>query len=168
MARHESDREDLMREATALTRRVELSVENFPDPVVAGFRDSAGWVSFYFGQDPTYTFDAERRLRRAFAGGNLYRTQGTTLARMIRERTPEATHLVRSDLPPDELTAFLQEMRSRLCRLDAALGEGHFELRQCVSPDGEWGRSNWLLDVREAIAAILSQPDALAPAIVRR
>ena len=38
MARRESDREDLLREATALVERAELTIEGFDEPIVVGFR----------------------------------------------------------------------------------------------------------------------------------
>jgi hypothetical protein len=136
MARHEADREDLMREATALRERVELEVPHETEPVVAGFRQ-AGRLSLYFGQDPAFHFDPEGGLRRAFCGGDLYRSQGTTLARLRRQRTPHATNLVRHDLTPDELDAFLRQMRSRLQRLLAALQSGTARIRERFPPEAD-------------------------------
>jgi hypothetical protein len=74
MSRNESDREDLMAEATALRRRVQLQVPGEALSIIAGFRDE-GRVSIYFGPDPVYHFDEQGRLRRAFVAGRLYRTQ---------------------------------------------------------------------------------------------
>ncbi len=116
MSRNESDREDLMAEATALRRRVELQVPGEAQSIIAGFRDE-GRVSIYLGPDPVYHFDERGRLRRAFVAGHLYRTQGTTLARLTRERTDETTTLERHDLSEDELQDFLTVMRSRLQKL---------------------------------------------------
>jgi hypothetical protein len=113
MARQESDREDLMREATALVRRVELDVPGEPEPVVCGFH-ADGRLSVYFGSDPVYHFDPEGRLRRAFVDGHLFRTQGTTLACLTRVRTHAVTELRRRDLNPEELAAFFREMRGRI------------------------------------------------------
>ena len=83
MARQEVDREDLIAEAVALRRRIELALPGCDNPVVAGYR-STGALSLYFGADPVYQFDERGRLRRAFVGGHLYRTQGTTLAELTR------------------------------------------------------------------------------------
>ena len=47
MARQESNREDLLREATALVERVELHVPAFEEPIVVGFRRD-GCASFLF------------------------------------------------------------------------------------------------------------------------
>ncbi len=68
MARDESSREDLLREATALVERIEL-VPHATDPliaasdlfdkhIVAGFRRD-GALSVFFGEDPVYHFNAE-------------------------------------------------------------------------------------------------------------
>src|SRR5688572_18570527 len=65
MARQEQDREDILREATALVERVELLIPEFPEPIVAGFRRD-GSASFFFGADPVLQFNAQGKLRRAF------------------------------------------------------------------------------------------------------
>ena len=116
MARREEDREDLMAEATALVRRTEVVGPGYDEPVVIGFRRDGG-LSLYFGADPAYHLDPEGRLKRAYRGGLLYRTQGETLAELTRERTEAETILRRRDLPPDELGPFLAEMAGRLTTL---------------------------------------------------
>lgn len=105
MARTESDRDDLMAEAVALTRRVEANVSGEKTLIVTGFRTN-GWLSIYFGPDRMYQFDELGRLRRAFVHGLLYRTQGTTLAQLRRQRTDTETILLRRDLPHPELAEF--------------------------------------------------------------
>jgi len=110
MTRHEKDRENLMKDAQALTRRVSFrsSSEEKSAPfleVVAGIREN-GFLSVYFDQDPVFHFDDRNRLRRAFVDHFLYRSQGSTLARMRRERTVEKTVLQRQDLNDHELEQF--------------------------------------------------------------
>src|SRR5258705_63721 len=61
MARQESDREDLLREATALVQRVELVVAGYDEPVVCGFR-RGGSVSLVFGGEPVYQFNTANQL----------------------------------------------------------------------------------------------------------
>ena len=63
MARHETDREDLMREATALERRCELQVPGMSQTVIAGLRADSR-LSIYFGAHSVYHFDDALRLRR--------------------------------------------------------------------------------------------------------
>ena len=123
MARNESDREDLIREATALRNRIEWQLPSDPEPVVAGIR-ADGSLSVYFGQDPVYQFNPDGQLRRAYAAGFLYRTQGKTLARLHRERSPNQTVLALSDLNSDELSRFLIEMDDQLTRLSQSITDG--------------------------------------------
>lgn len=123
MARNESDREDMIREATALKNRIEWHVPDNPEPVFAGIR-SDGSLAIYFGADPVYQFTATGGLRRAYKDGFLYRTQGTTLARMSRERSSDETVLQRCDLSQPELDSFLATMDERLTRLRRSLADG--------------------------------------------
>ena len=70
MSRLERDREDLLREATALVERAEIRLGDFDEAVIVGFR-SGGAASFYFGADPVFQFNADNQLRRGFVGGRL-------------------------------------------------------------------------------------------------
>lgn len=113
MARQESDREDMMCEATGLPRRVSFAGAQSTEPIVAGFR-STGGMSLYFGADPVYQFDAAGGLRRAYDGGYLYRTQGATLARLQRQRLHAEVTLTRYDLSAGELKDFLARIHEHL------------------------------------------------------
>ena len=57
MAKEQSDREDIMREATALTRRVSLEVSGFPEIIIIGFRSNRA-MSLFVDQDPVYQFNS--------------------------------------------------------------------------------------------------------------
>jgi hypothetical protein len=145
MARHEGEREDILGEATALRPRAEFRVPGFDQSVVAGFRD-AGGCSVFFGQDPCYHFDPKGRLRRAFVGGRLYRTQRVTLAELTRVRTPAATELRRRDLDPSELAQFLGRTRGELTDLLTALQTGSVEVLRQIPADADRTREliEWL------------------------
>lgn len=121
MARQESDREDLFAEAVALTRRIECRLATTTGEllVMAGFRPT-GMFSIYLGPDTVYQFDVDGRLRRAYRTGFLFRTQGTTLARLRRERTATETELLRTDLTDEELHEF---QRTMVQELDAIAGQ---------------------------------------------
>jgi hypothetical protein len=160
MARQESDREDLMAEATALRERVEFEVPGEAEQVVAGFRGDGRW-SIYFGSDPVYHFDANGGLRRAFVAGDLYRSQARTLARLTRMRTPSAVQLVRHDLDPGELDRFLTEMTEHLDRLYAALEQNTVRVIQRVPPGLD-------LIPRLARAVDVARPGRLSSAIKKR
>ena len=159
MARHESDREDLMQEATGLIRRAEWCVPFQADVIVAGFKRSGNW-SIYFGADPVYQFDADGRLRRAFANGDLWRTQGKTLARLQRERTETESELQRHDLTDFELSEFLRELRERLDALLNSLDCGEAHLLRQVPDEGDVTS-----ELSAALRSVLRQEITLAPAI---
>ena len=73
MAREEADREDLMREATALVQRAEFSAGG--KPVFVGFRTN-GAASVFFDSDPVYQFNSNGELRRAFVAGDALQSRG--------------------------------------------------------------------------------------------
>lgn len=162
MPRVETDRENLMRDASALRIRGELRVPGWNGTVIAGCRDNGGW-SIYVGEDPCYHFDAEGRLRRAFVHGLLYRTQGGTLAELRRNRSPDASQLIRRDLENVERDAFLREMQRRLAQLRSALQTGAAALLQSVPDEA---------DVPGLLASfldgMLNSPLELAPPIKTR
>lgn len=160
MSQKESDREDLMREATALIRRAELALPDRPmeDPVIAGFRRD-GSLAIYFGADPVYQFDDKHRLRRAYVAGHLYRTQGDTLARLTRERSPQETLLQRHDLTPDELETFLTAARNHLAKLHAAIGSNAVQVIAQIPTD-----ENLLEEIEPFLTEALRENIALAPA----
>src|SRR6186997_1242741 len=103
MARRESEREDLLREATALVERAELTLEGSEEPIVVGFRRD-GSASFFFGVDPVYQFNAACELRRAFVGGLLYKAERGRLVSLSRQRTMESVALFRAELTAQATT----------------------------------------------------------------
>lgn len=136
MARNEADREDLIREAVALTERVELRFLGRDEVVTIGFRTTKA-MSIFMGQDPVYQFDTEGRLRRAFVDGFLFRSQHNTLARMVRERTETQTLLLRSDLTEDELSAFRNQMQEALRTLHQEIRSGAAVVSRSVPTDAD-------------------------------
>ena len=159
MARQEAEREDLMREATALVRRVELQVPGQADTVIAGFRANRN-LSIYFGPDPAYHFDAAGGLRRAFVDGHLFRTQGATIAKLMRVRTESETQLRRIDLTSDELSEFRRALFECLRRLTGVLQQNEFTIVQQVPERGDI-----VPDLLSAIDHILQSKTWLAPRI---
>src|ERR1700704_5517811 len=99
MAREESSREELLREATALVERVELipNVAISDGHIVAGFRRN-GALSVFFGEDPVYQFNAAGELRRAYTNGKLLKADRGRLAALQRVRTQNEVQLVRHEL----------------------------------------------------------------------
>jgi hypothetical protein len=125
MARRETDREDLLREATALVERIELRVVGFDEPIVAGFRRD-GSASFYFGADPVYQFNAASQLRRAFIGGLPVKAETGRLIALARERLANEVALVRTELAGDQAAAMLTAADGRLQNLHNTLASGEY------------------------------------------
>lgn len=135
MAREESDREDLLREAIALVERVELRVVGEPETVTAGYRKN-GALSVYFGPDPVWQFNAAGEMRRGYLAGKLLKAEGRRLVEMTRERTAESTRLLSRPLDADKQQAVLREAVRRIAELRAALAAGQFEVVGQVPADG--------------------------------
>lgn len=133
MARDEQHREDLLRQATALSRRVELAVDGFSENVVLGFR-RGGEASVFFGSDPVYQFDSHDQLRRAFHHDRLLKAEDGRLVALRRHRTPTEVQLVRHALDESQTAGLLLEARSQLAHLHAQLLAGKFELVGQVPP----------------------------------
>src|SRR5262245_23002530 len=115
MAREESDREDLLREATALVKRIELAPPggSANDHIVIGFRDS-GAASVFFGAEPAYHFNSAGELRRAYVDGKLLKAERGRLVELNRVRQQAAVELQRRDLSAEEQSGFLSAMIERL------------------------------------------------------
>jgi hypothetical protein len=150
MAREKADKEDLLREATALVVRIELApVESSSDErVLAGFR-SNGALSLFFGAEPVYHFNPAGDLRRAFRDGLLYKALGGRLASLRRERGDSEVQLVRHELTDEQQRGFLTQMRDALDRLKTAIEGDRFTVVGEVPPGGgvltrllEWLRAH--------------------------
>jgi len=118
MAREESDREDLLREATALVERIELAPAGTEEGehVVVGFR-ADGAMSIYFGADTAYHFNSLRQLRRAYRDGRILKAERGKLVALERVRQANQVQLVRRPLPDTEQATFLTTMHERLRQL---------------------------------------------------
>jgi hypothetical protein len=135
MALHESDREDLLREATALVERAEYRVSQEPEPVTIGFRHD-GALSLFLGSDAVFQFTAAGELRRAFVAGLLYKAEQGKLVELRRERSDSEVHLVRRTLATHEQDDFLTAAASRCDAVVRALDRGDMELVGQVPIDG--------------------------------
>ncbi|MCC7084965.1 MAG: hypothetical protein IT427_08155 [Pirellulales bacterium] len=133
MAREAADREDLLREATALIQRVELKISSFDEPIVVGFRRD-GAASFYFGHDAVYQFNATGALRRGFLEGQLYKAVGGQLVALMPVRTAEQTELRRHDLSDAESKQFVDGALQRLRQLMTSLTNGEFSILGQIPP----------------------------------
>jgi hypothetical protein len=127
MARDESNREDLLREATALVERIELIPHGVLSDghIIAGFRRN-GALSIFFGEDPVYQFNAAGELRRAYCDGKLLKAMNGQLVALERVRTDLEVHLVCHELSETEETTLLTQMTTQLREFSASLAANAF------------------------------------------
>ncbi|HEY4234146.1 MAG TPA: hypothetical protein VGM76_12015 [Lacipirellulaceae bacterium] len=148
MARDESEREDLLHEATALVERIELSAAGAVpnDHLFAGFRKD-GSLSVYFGSDPVYHFNSAGELRRAFCDGLVIKADRGRLVSLDRRRQDSEVQLVRHDLTDEEQVAFLASMTARL---------NDFESQCCAGTLSKVGQIPADADVLSRVLAFLT------------
>ena len=129
MARQTQDREDLLRDATAYQLRIEFLIEVGEErvSVFAGFRENGG-LSLYFGPDPVYQFNSQKKLRRAFVDDFIYKAENGQLVRLNRNRSEQNVELQRHVLTPTEIAAFEENLMQRLTPLRVALEDGNTEV----------------------------------------
>jgi hypothetical protein len=138
MARDETNREDLLREATALVERIELvpSGATIDEHIVAGFRRN-GALSIFFGEDPVYQFNAEGDLRRAYSDGKLLKAEGGCLWALQRVRTQNEVQLLRHELNEADLAQLRAEMASRLHSFATLINTKAFEIAGQMPQDAD-------------------------------
>lgn len=154
MARQEHDREDLLREATALVARVEVRTASEPEPVVIGFRRD-GCASVYFGAAPAYHFNTRGALRRAYVDDRLWKARAGGIVALTRERTANQVQLISRPLTEAEQRAALDGLRERLRRLerDLSSADGHSLIGQAPTEADVLSRARaWLAALDDAIA----------------
>ena len=127
MARQEQDREDLLREATALVERMERAAAAFPEAVVIGFRRH-GEGSIFIGADPVFQFNSRLELRRGFLDGQLLKAEHGTLVTLERRRTAGEVQLLRTELTADQTEAVLSRLHANLVVLRQTLNEQRFTI----------------------------------------
>lgn len=127
MARNESDREDLLREATALVERGEFRIDGENEPIVAGFRRD-GSFSLFFGSEQVVQFNSAGQLRRGYFDGRLLKADKGRLVWLTRERTAEAVYLHSELLTEPERGVILHRAAGLVDCLSSHLTEGTFTL----------------------------------------
>ena len=136
MARQESDREDLIREATALVERVELQLEELPEPVVVGFRRD-GSCSIFWGADPVYQFTTDYNLRRAYRQGLLIKAEQGALVSLDRRRSAGQVSLVRHVLSATDAASLVDELQQHLELLQTKIVQRQVSVNGQVPAEGD-------------------------------
>jgi hypothetical protein len=148
MAQQEHPREDLLREATALIDRIELTLPGDDESIVIGFRRD-GAASIFWGQDEVYQFRADYSLRRGFWHGRLLKAESGQLIELTRQRTADTTFLRRRVLPSSEQIDFMRKLCQRLDRLRTFLTGNATTVVGSISATGT--------DVRQRVRQWLEQ-----------
>jgi len=120
MAREEQDREDILKEATALVDRGEMRFSWLDETFVFGFRRDDS-LSLFFGPDEVYQFNTRHELRRGYLNGRLVKADRGHLVYLRRLRTDHETQLLREVAPSAEQDHYLRTLGDRLDQLQHAL-----------------------------------------------
>jgi hypothetical protein len=129
MARHAQDREDLLRDATALVPRVmlRLAIHGISCDVFAGFRKGSA-LSVYFDSDPVYHFNNGGELRRAFVGRLILKAEMGKLFVWNQERTDLELTMRSRPLTTAEQQELGAQLIERISQLRDAIQTEQFEL----------------------------------------
>ena len=136
MAREESDREDLLREATALVQRAEIQLDGLPGTSFVGFRRD-GCFSFYRTADEAYHFNTSGELRRAHIDGQLIKAEKGKLVGLTRQREADQVALLRDEFDQQRTTAFMQQLRLALSTLSDQLHQSTLQVVGKVDAEGD-------------------------------
>lgn len=160
MAREHHDRENLLGDAVAFTRRIEFRTQR-GEELFFGLRPN-GAASVYLDQDPVYHFNSAGELRRAFVSDALLKAERGQLVTMRRQRPGGEVQLISRAMTSDDATTLLEQIRSSL---QAVFNELQEERLQRVGqvPDGVDVRREvveWLADLLGRELRIADSPHA--------
>jgi hypothetical protein len=138
MARQSHHREDLLRDATALSPRILLQavIQGQPCEVFAGFREPES-LAIYFDDDPVYQFNSQGELRRAFVAGSIIKADKGQLMAWQRSETLDQTAMLSRRLNPEVTKELTNAMLSRFSELKASISNGNSKIVGQVPPDGD-------------------------------
>jgi hypothetical protein len=138
VAREIHEREDLLRDATALVPRLQLRLKSSDavQEIFAGFRSERA-LSLYFDTEPVYHFNSRHELRRAFVDDRIIKAVGGKLVAMRPQRGPRSTDLVSQEFSPEEQQQFSRVLLEHLDQLRTALRTDDYELVGQVPAAGD-------------------------------
>jgi hypothetical protein len=138
MARQSHHREDLLRDATALSPRILLQVviQGQPCEVFAGFREPES-LAIYFDDDPIYQFNSQGELRRAFVAGSIIKADKGQLVAWERSETFDQTAMLSRRLSADATNGLTNVMLARFAELKASISNDNSKIVGQVPPDGD-------------------------------
>lgn len=160
MTRHEADREDLLRDATALKKRIAFRTPDGGE-VFVGFRASCA-ASIYLDQDPAYHFNSAGQLRRAYVDGYLLKAVRGQLVRMHRQRPGGEVQLVSRPLNKTETGRLLEKVLRELQTVRDALRDQKYLIVGEVPKDSDVQNLalDWLEQQCEQAVEVAPSPHA--------
>ncbi|MBA63830.1 MAG: hypothetical protein CMJ76_15865 [Planctomycetaceae bacterium] len=138
MAKQQQDKEDILREATALVNRVELQSfqdTDSPQSVFVGFRRD-GAISFFFDTEPVYQFNSRHAFRRGYYQNTILKAEQGKIVQLVRTRKGEQLILLRRDYSDQQTVAFVQEMQQNLLELYSYLQSEQYRIVGAVVQQG--------------------------------
>ncbi len=160
MAKQTHDREDLLRDGTAMPVRGRFLVGTVE--VVVGFR-SKGQVSLYWDQDPVFQFDELGQLRRVFFDATRFKAQDGRLVRMAQASDQAAPSVGRLRLAGELISdsdqrRILQRLSDCLQQMEQAFAnpsaDHGIDTLRCVGAnqrDFVFRVRNWLTSLRQPL-----------------
>ena len=152
MSRHTQDREDLLRDATALNPRLMLGITLAGQVVelFAGFRRGNA-LSLYFDSDPVYHFNSNGQLRRAFVAGRVIKADQGLLFTWIPDRTSGSVTMDSRALTSSEQAQLGENLRCLLDEVKNAMSARQFSLvgQFPAEGDGFQRLTDWLGSIPE-------------------
>ena len=130
MAKQHQDKEDILREASALVNRIELEFfleTGSQTSVVVGFRRS-GAVSFFFGAEPVYQFNTQHAFRRGYYEDAMLKADQGKIVQLTRTRDGEQLILLRREYNDDQTKAFVAEMKQVLWNLHSVIQSQQYRI----------------------------------------
>lgn len=138
MAKQQQDKEDILREATALVNRIEIKFSRdavSKESVFVGFRRD-GAISFFFGAEPVYQFNTRHEFRRGYCQGTMLKAVEGKIIQLTRIREGEQLVLLSRDYSDQQTAVFLQEMKHALLLLFKEIKGGRWSILGAVVEAG--------------------------------
>ena len=162
MSRRVEARENLLRDATALSPRAQLRVptEDQSWEVFVGFRKYQA-LSIYFGEDPVFHFNSSGQLRRAFVDDRLMKAEQGRLIELRSERSDSSVVLQRHELDDNQQRHFCDQLAQRLRVLTEAISKGLLRVESQIPED-----ANVVELLRECLARVQDVSVADSPRVL--
>lgn len=138
MSRQQQNKEDILREATALVNRIEIKFSQkavSKESVFVGFRRD-GAVSFFFGAEPVYQFNTRHEFRRGYCKGAMLKADNGKICNLTRVREGDQLVLLSRDYSDEQTAEFLEEMKHALLVLYKEIRGGQWSILGAVVEAG--------------------------------